>query len=130
LPLGNKKLEELASRGTIREYKKDEVIFDQNDFPLTRFFCVKKGFVKLLKIVEIERQNFMPTSMDMYTRRTKSKRVAHCLGTVKPFQYFGVVECLMSRTSGQIPCSKAKAGEENTELIFFNTVDLVDAFTT
>ena len=66
LKVSNRNLEFAASKVMIRECKKGEMVLSKNEFPLTQFFIVKKGKVKLYKEVAVERTNFMPTKKNHY----------------------------------------------------------------
>lgn len=84
LKVSNRNLEHAASKVTIRECKKGDLILSKSDFPLNQFFIVKKGKVKLFKEVTVERTNFMPTSKMHYQKRSYKKDVLHPLGAVNP----------------------------------------------
>ena len=84
LRVSNSNLEFAASKVMIRECKKGELVLSKDDFPLTQFFIVKKGKVKLYKEVTVERTNFMPTSKMHYQKRSYKKNVIHPLGAVLP----------------------------------------------
>jgi hypothetical protein len=85
-------------------YQKDQMVFQERDFPLKDFFMVRKGSVNLQRVVSIEQTNFMPTSFIQYERRVMKKPVAHTLGTVKVYQYFGLLEALTDCQASQMPC--------------------------
>ena len=93
-------VEMFASKGEIREYKKGEVVLQEEDFPLHKFFIVKDGKINLYKRVEVERCNYMPTTKNSYQKRSYLKTVPHCLGHVLPRQYFGIEESLMDMAAG------------------------------
>lgn len=128
LKVSNRALEFAASKVMIRECKKGELILSKEDFPLDQFFIVKKGQVNLYKQVIVERTNFMPTSKHHYQKRSYNKNVLHSLGSVKPSQYYGVIESLMDMHEGQVTCPYAKAAED-TVLVYFNKIDFVNTFT-
>ena len=128
LAISNAAMEFFASKAEVRHYKKGDLVLEEKDFPLAKFFIVKEGKVNLYKRVEVERANFMPTTKKTYQKRCYRKSVPHCLGHVLPRQYFGIEESLMEMQAGQLPCPLAKAAEDST-LIFFNKIDFVDTFT-
>ena len=55
---------------------------------------VKKGSVNLKRIVKIETNNFIPNSLVEYQRRILENPVAHILGSVQVYEYFGLLESL------------------------------------
>ncbi len=127
LKISNNNLEFLASKVMVRKCKKGEMILTKEDFPLSQFFVVKTGKVQLMKKVEVERANFMPTTKVDYQKRSYKKSVLHSLGIVHPGQYYGVIESLMGMNSGQVICCYASAAED-TELVYFNKIDFVNGF--
>ena len=118
----------MASKVIIRECKKGEMVLSKKDFPLSQFFVVQKGKVKLMKKVQVETTNYMPTTKHDYEKRSYKKFELHSLGSVHPGQYYGVVECIMGMTAGQVTCTYARAAEDTT-LVYFNKHDFVNSFT-
>jgi hypothetical protein len=81
----NDQLDTISQFTTTRVYQKDQLIFEEKDFPLQNFFMVKKGSVNLKRVVQIEQNNFIPVSLVEYSRRVLKKQVAHTLGNVKVY---------------------------------------------
>lgn len=42
------------------------MVFQEKDFPLKNFFMVRKGSVNLKRVVQIEQNNFIPTTLYDY----------------------------------------------------------------
>ena len=104
LAISNAAMEFFASKAEVRHYKKGDLVLEEKDFPLAKFFIVKEGKVNLYKRVEVERANFMPTTKKTYQKRCYRKSVPHCLGHVLPPASAAVLGCVDGeKWNGSVP---------------------------
>ena len=128
--LSSSQINRLARVSQTATYGRGEPVFAESDFPLQKFFIVKRGAVSLRGKVNLKASNFMPQTTAqgklVYEVRQKRTEQTHQVALLGEQDYYGLLECLSNMQAAAIQLGLAAA--ENTELVWLEKTELIRVY--